>query len=1114
MAANNLPKARGTPAQLKTDRGGASLIREPRIGIVKDSIDACRTGILKVWISGIQQSNNPEDSASWIPVRYLSPFYGYLDSYSPSDTAGDFKNNPQSYGFWATPPDIGTEVICLFVNGFINQGYYIGCIPKVEVHNMVPAVAPGSSRVVPNKTESTSYGGADILPVSEINTNNSGINDSAVFYEEPRPVHSYQAAILFQQGLIRDSTRGVISSSTYRETPSRVFGISTPGGEIYEGGFNNQTIKNAIKDEKNPKKFKVIGRTGGHSLVMDDGDIEGNNQLIRLRSAGGHQITMSDDGQTLFLMHSNGQSWIEMNSEGAIDVFSTNSFNVRTLGDLNFHADQHINMHAGKDFRIRANTIGIESETTITNRAGTDFNSSAGNKYTVYANDSVALQSKGEANLYSNGADVVIKGKNIQLNTRNPSVIAKDVEENKPKNYPDTIYSTEKGWINTPGKLQSITTRVTSHYPMPETNGTTGGVSVKSSLVAAKAAPEAPPKTQALQNAVPSSPKTPATTSTAAANANINIGTKNVLPNNTNLTLIAQQATNNSFLSNAAATANGLVGAKVSSLTQMAESGVIKPGSNIIAQRKLDAGFPESVALSNSILTGSQGAQSAQQFLNNSSAQVGAFVNTLNKSVVQLQNTGAISPNLNVTQVTGLAMATANQGIGTVTKALNGNTASLAKISNDVASGNFAGSLADKALNGMTGVASSINNAVSGTVNAVSSAIKGAANNLQSLAEQAFRGIEASFTNLKAGEPNVLGGGEPALPLGVNTKAIANIEFLYKDVREKLQIYYADKTPENKAAWDEAGQKLKQALAQIEKEQQSNVASSTGSVDASIVKGAVGGSLNAQNMQAISNKITSGAAMVATTANSGSNAIPGGVGSVVNTITNSVTGKDTSNIVNKIVSTVGTNASSLVSSAAKSANGLVQAVTGAVTNTFKNLAGNVSNIPSAVNASKASISAVGENLQKAAGGVNGQILTKVGSLASINSELKTPIIATGTFNSAAIIAKSGSLVGDAKIPAPVFAVGPKTPEEPNQQQIAIEEAGRRVQEETAKTKELILYRQKIIENYQEGKIDKAAYLRLNQQWIEKADMRLKSLQEAEAAYATLLKQESAGENAT
>jgi hypothetical protein len=37
--------------------------------------------------------------------------------------------------------------------------------------------------------------------------------------------------------------------------------------------------------EIKPGDAQVIGRVGGHSLVMDDGDLEGNNALLRLRTS-------------------------------------------------------------------------------------------------------------------------------------------------------------------------------------------------------------------------------------------------------------------------------------------------------------------------------------------------------------------------------------------------------------------------------------------------------------------------------------------------------------------------------------------------------------------------------------------------------------------------------------------------------------------------------------------------------------------------------------------------------------------------------------------------------------------------------------------------------------
>lgn len=470
--AEDIVKKSGTVQEAKDDRGGATLIPHPVIGIVKDNIDSTHSGRIRVYISRFG-GPDPDDSKQWTTVKYMSPYAGIISpGYDPYNSAnksdnGNYMSNPQSYGFWASAPDIGTQVICIFVNGDPQDGYYMGCVPINGLTHMMPAIA-ASGAVVPNEKESELYGGAKRLPVSEVNNSNPEIRNSTSIYNQAKPVHSYQANILAKQGLIRDDIRGVISSSSQRETPSRVYGWSTPGPAIYEGGYQNATIKTAAQSADS-SKLGVTGRVGGHSIVMDDGTINGEDQLLRIRTSAGHMIMLSDSGQVITIMHSNGQSYIEMGKEGTVDIFTTNSINMRTEGDLNLHADRDINMHAKRNYNVYAENIKIESSQNIFLKTGKNFNSQQGGSLTFKVGQQMSFSSAGNSSFSSSGNNY-IKGDKVYLNTGSGPGPAQVSEFTKIKHI-ETTFSQNKGWMNpSPTPTESITTRTPTHMPWAEAN--------------------------------------------------------------------------------------------------------------------------------------------------------------------------------------------------------------------------------------------------------------------------------------------------------------------------------------------------------------------------------------------------------------------------------------------------------------------------------------------------------------------------------------------------------------------------------------------------------------------------------------------------------------------
>jgi hypothetical protein len=264
-----------------------------------------------------------------------------------------------------------------------------------------------------------------------------------------------------------------------------VIGLSSPGRPIYQGGAKDSTIKKELDAGSiTPEDTEITGRRGGHSVVLDDGDLEGKNSMVRFRSAKGHQITMSDDANSLYITHANGQVWMEFGQEGTLDVFSTNSINFRTQGDLNFHADQDINMFAKGKFNMKSmkGTV-LQSEATldIANKGAMTLFSQA--IIGVKAGGALALQSAGGS--WKAGGALAFQGGTIDLNGGS----TRSVETPKgliTYTMPDTTFSTSTGWDVAPDGIESIVTRAPSHEPWPYHNQ---GVGVKVSLQPGKPGP-------------------------------------------------------------------------------------------------------------------------------------------------------------------------------------------------------------------------------------------------------------------------------------------------------------------------------------------------------------------------------------------------------------------------------------------------------------------------------------------------------------------------------------------------------------------------------------------------------------------------------------------------
>ena len=388
----------------------------PYEAIVVNNLDTRYMGGLTVELLRYTSAGGtPERTGQLLNVRYLSPFYGITPNAALTSNDG-YEHTQKSYGMWMVPPDVGTKVLVIFAEGNANFGYWIGCIPADYMNFMVPdgrASTENTTGITPPQLRGRK------LPVGEYNKSiETGSRVDPTLFA--KPYNKDFTETLEIQGLLNDEARGTTTSSARREMPSSVFGISTPGPKDRRDGSPTVEIGTA-----GDKTVVPANRLGGSSFVMDDGDerfvrtthaedgppIYKNkganeaggdrtipqNELMRFRTRTGHQILMHNSEDLIYIGNARGTTWIEMTSDGKIDIHAQDSVSIMTENDFNITAERDINMEAGRNVNIKAAgrlPSGVTGRVQIESK--NDFNLHVGkdSKITVEKNHHIKVKER------------------------------------------------------------------------------------------------------------------------------------------------------------------------------------------------------------------------------------------------------------------------------------------------------------------------------------------------------------------------------------------------------------------------------------------------------------------------------------------------------------------------------------------------------------------------------------------------------------------------------------------------------------------------------------------------------------------------------------------------
>jgi hypothetical protein len=353
-------------------------------------------GMLQVEL--LRPTGNTGDSGQLHQVKYMSPFYGVTSADFVREDPDNYNNTQKSYGFWAVPPDVGTTVVVIFIDGDPKRGYWMGCIQDESMNFMVPGIAATQNSVE----------GGDRVPVAEYNKKiNTGAPTDAS--KNKKPKHPL-ADVLGTQGLLKDDIRGITTSSARRDIPSMVFGISTPGPVDKRPGSPRGAI--GKEDYKIPNAF--VGRLGGSTFVMDDGDdkfvrktkasegppeyasvLQGetgdptipHNELVRIRTRTGHQILLHNSEDLIYIGNARGTTWIELTSNGKIDIYAADDISMHTKGNFNVTADKDINLTStGGNVNIKSSgNTNVNPAGNLNLKAGGSANINPGGKCNILA---------------------------------------------------------------------------------------------------------------------------------------------------------------------------------------------------------------------------------------------------------------------------------------------------------------------------------------------------------------------------------------------------------------------------------------------------------------------------------------------------------------------------------------------------------------------------------------------------------------------------------------------------------------------------------------------------------------------------------------------------------
>lgn len=330
-------------------------------GQVVDTNDPHQMGRIRVLCKGLGDDENMlVTNIPW--AVYASPFGG-TDAHATRGREDSKTTGPVAYGMWNIPK-VGATVLVGCIDGDPSQRFWFASLyPQYLTHTLPHGRFIGNEGPLSSKE-------SPIEPLSS-NLKKAFVDPSSSQWQSraiDKQVAGVEGEVLGKQGQSDISKRADAANQGYAK--SRV-----------EPDLVNELTGGIHKD---PQTYAWV-TPGFHAISMDD---RKDNCRVRIRTTAGHQILMDDTNERIYINTAQGNSWIEIDEKGFIDVYAGK--------DLALHAVENIHIKADKN-------VFIDAGETINLTSGVATRISAVGNIDVKTNGNLFLDAQGEFNILAQG---------------------------------------------------------------------------------------------------------------------------------------------------------------------------------------------------------------------------------------------------------------------------------------------------------------------------------------------------------------------------------------------------------------------------------------------------------------------------------------------------------------------------------------------------------------------------------------------------------------------------------------------------------------------------------------------------------------------------------------